>query len=148
MTKWVGTSLLPSNLSLKLGSVLNFFGPKITNSVFFTLRLSLFAFNQFERFNKSLFTCFDNFSSNGLDCIMLVWSAKWCVFENLMLLWRLFKQIRKMDEPRINPWRIHVNIYWLRTYYFLYWQNCFLSSRYEQNHSMSSAPYAIVVEFS
>ena len=58
------------------------------NSVFFTLRLSLFALNQFERFDNSLFTCFDNLSSNGLDYIMS--STNWYVFANLMLLCRSF----------------------------------------------------------
>ena len=59
LTEWVGTSLLPSNLNLKLWSIFSFLGLKITSSVFFWLRLSLFALKQFERFDKSLFTFFD-----------------------------------------------------------------------------------------
>ena len=79
MTEWVGTSLLPSNLNLKLWSIFSFLGLKI-----FTWRLSLFALNKFERFDKSLFTCFDNFSSDGLDCIMLV-SSVHCKFLILIM---------------------------------------------------------------
>ena len=38
---------------------------------------------QFDRFDESsLFTCFDNLLSNGLDCSMLVSSAKWCFWES------------------------------------------------------------------
>ena len=85
LTESVGSSLLPSNLNLKLWSIFSFLGLKITSSVFFTLRLSLFAFNQLEWFDKSLFICFDNLSSDGLDCIMLASSAKWHAFENLIL---------------------------------------------------------------
>ena len=50
LTEWVHTSLLPSNLNLKLWSIFSFCGLKITSFVFFMLRLSLFALNQFERF--------------------------------------------------------------------------------------------------
>ena len=79
LTESVGTSLLPSNLNLKLWSVFSFLGLKITSSVFFILRFSLFALNQF-----------DNLSSDDLDCIMLVLSANWYFVENLILLYRLF----------------------------------------------------------
>ena len=53
-TDLVGESLLSSSLNLKLWSIFNFLDLKITNSVFFTFRLSLFAFNQLERLNRSL----------------------------------------------------------------------------------------------
>ena len=39
LTQWVSTSVLPSNLNLKLWSIFSFLGLKITSSVFFTLRL-------------------------------------------------------------------------------------------------------------
>ena len=81
----------------------HFLGLKIRSPVFFTLRLRLFALNQFVRLDKSLFTCFDNISSNGLDRIMLVSSAKWYVFQNLILLCRSLIYMRKRSGPRSDP---------------------------------------------
>ena len=40
LTEWDGTSLLPSNLNLKLWSIFSLLSLKITSPVFFTLRLS------------------------------------------------------------------------------------------------------------
>ena len=44
LIEWVGISLLPSNLNLKLWSIFSFLSLKIISSVFFTLRLSFFLF--------------------------------------------------------------------------------------------------------
>ena len=52
LTEWVRASLLPSNLNLKLWSCFKFSWSKDNNSVFFTLRLSLLALNQFKTFYK------------------------------------------------------------------------------------------------
>ena len=63
--------------------------PKNNKSCFFHIK-TLFALNQFERFDKSLFIYFGTFSSNKLDCVMFLSSVKWYVFENLVLLCKSF----------------------------------------------------------
>ena len=65
------------------------------SSVFFLLKVSLFALNRFERFDKSFFICFDILSVE-FDCMMLVSSSKWYNFEYLML--------------RTDPWETPVRI--------------------------------------
>ena len=75
-TDLVGTSLLQSSSNLKLLSIVTFLDLKITSSVFFTSRLTLFAFNQLERLYRSLLIHLENISREVLENITLVSSIK------------------------------------------------------------------------
>ena len=111
--------------------IFSFLGLKITSSVFFTLRLSFFALNQFERFDKSLFTCFslfslnqferfdkplftcfDNLSSDRLDCIILVSSGKW--YSGISIKWAPFipkKSARFMEMSALYNVSLKLNYF-------------------------------------
>ena len=149
LTEWVCKSLLPSNLNLKRWSILVFLGLKIISSVFFTLRLNLFALNQFERFDRSLFTCFDNLSNDGLD-----WLYNACVISKVVCLWESNTSVQVICIDEKEEWGKNWSL-WNSCQNFPDWGHIiFYTDKLFSFFEVRAEPfvgyalYAIIVEFS
>ena len=81
-------SRLPWSLTLNEESSFRLFWQNIISSVFCTFKHNLFALSQYDRFYRSLFNCLAKTSKDLCDCIILVSSAKWYVFESCMQVFR------------------------------------------------------------
>ena len=73
---------LPWSLNLNKESSFSSFERNIISSVFCTFKHNLFGLSQYDRFDRFLFNCLDKTSKDLFDCIILVSSAKWYLFES------------------------------------------------------------------
>ena len=81
LTDCVGIGRLPCRLNLIEVRNFTLFRKNI-KSIFCTFKPNLFSLNQYDRFDRSLLNCLAKTSKDLFDCIVLVSSAKWYVFES------------------------------------------------------------------